>query len=460
MTGAEAEKCRRCLELFWKDLLEPVGRSERRHWGAVYIRGLLPDGERKSIEPLAARLPEGSDCQVAMRCLVIHNYYQRPGGEDQIFRNEGELLRSAGHEVLEYIRRNDEIRDYRIRDKVTLSLRTVWAWDSACELREILRKEKPNLAHFHNTFPLISPAAYYACEEAGVPVVQTLHNYRLYCPTATFLRAGRPCEECVSHSLLRSIRYRCYRGSRPATTAVAAMLKFHRLRQTWTMKVNAYICLSEFQRKKLVTAGLPAERTFVKPNFVSPDPGMRTPTSQCGTAVFVGRLSAEKGLITLMNAWDKLDRDACLRIIGDGPLRPELEQQKRERSLRNVCLDGHLSRLDVVAALKSARFLLFPSECYENFPMAIAEAFACGVPVIGSRLGAIAEIVEDGRTGLHFTAGDPEDLAAKVEWARTHPQEMEAMGRNARAEYEAKYTAERNYGMLMEIYQHVMRARD
>jgi glycosyltransferase involved in cell wall biosynthesis len=395
-----------------------------------------------------------------MKCLLVHNYYQQPGGEDQVFRNEKELLHSAGHEVVEYVRRNDDIRDYGIGERATLALRTAWAWDTVGDLREILAKEKPQVAHFHNTFPLISPAAYYACAEAHVRVVQTLHNYRLFCPAATFLRNKHVCEECVEHSLLRSIRYGCYRDSRPATAAVAAMLKFHRIRHTSMTKVNAYICLSEFQRKKLVAAGLAAERVFVKPNFVSPDPGLRAPTSQCDVAVVVGRLSDEKGLPTLLKAWAMVNGSARLRIIGDGPLLPELELQKRQLGLRNVCFEGNRSRPEVISALMCARFLLFSSECYENFPMAIAEAFACGLPVIASRLGVMAEIVEDGRTGLHFTAGDAEDLAAKVAWAWTHPAEIEEMGRAARREYETKYAPERNYQMLMGIYQQVLSVRN
>jgi glycosyltransferase involved in cell wall biosynthesis len=231
------------------------------------------------------------------------------------------------------------------------------------------------------------------------------------------------------------------------------MLKFHRLGQTWATKVDAYICLGEFQRSKLVAAGLPSERAFVKPNFVSPDPGMRTPTSQPETAIFVGRLSPEKGLFTLLRAWEKVSRDIRLRIIGDGDLRADLEQWKSKRGLGHVFLEGHQPRPDVVAAMKTARFLLFPSELYECFPITILEAFASGLPVVASRLGAMAEIVDDGRTGLHFTPGDAEDLAAKVEWAWNHPEEMEVMGRNARAEYEAKYTAERNYRILLRIYE-------
>lgn len=395
-----------------------------------------------------------------MKILLAHNRYQSPGGEDEVFTRESELLRSKGHEVVEYVRCNDEIRDYHVWQKATLGFRTVWAWDSVQELSGILGKEKPDVVHFHNTFPLISPAAYYACRKAGAPVVQTLHNYRMYCPGALFLRNGRPCEECVSHNLFRSVRYGCYRDSRTTTASVAAALKFHRLAGTWTGKVDAYICLTEFQRQKLVVAGLPSDRVFVKPNFVARDPGSRTPTRGVQAAVFAGRLSPEKGLITLLRAWAKTSCFKPLRVIGDGPLLHQLECQRDQDAMTHVSFDGYQPHANVICALKSAPFMLFPSEWYETFGLTIVEAFACGVPVIASRLGVMEEIVEDGRTGLHFAAGDAEDLAAKVEWAWSHPQEMQEMGRNARVEYEMKYTAEKNYECLMQIYQGVLHTQN
>ncbi len=392
-----------------------------------------------------------------MKILLVHNYYQQPGGEDSVFHAEKEMLLQAGHDVVTYTRHNDEIARYSLTQRMLLPIETIWAQHSCREIEQLIEKEQPEVAHFHNTFPLISPAAYHVCKRMGVPVVQTLHNFRILCPAATFFREGNVCEECIDHTLLRSVRYGCYRGSRLATTTVAAMLKVHRIRQTWMAKVDAYICLSEFQRKKLAAAGLPIERTFVKQNFVSPDPRVHALASQRESAVFVGRLSSEKGLFTLFRAWGKLKQNTSLRILGDGPLRFELEQWKRNCNLTHVCLEGHRPHADVVAALRSARFLLFPSEWYETFGLIAIEAFACSTPVIASGQGAMAEIVDDGRTGLHFKPGNAVDLASKVEWAWTHPAEMEAMGRAARSEYEAKYTAEHNHEMLMEIYQHICR---
>jgi glycosyltransferase involved in cell wall biosynthesis len=326
----------------------------------------------------------------------------------------------------------------------------VWAGDTRREFARLLRQEKPQLVHIHNTFVVASPSVYSACREAGVPVVQTLHNYRLLCPAATFFRAGRVCTECVDHSLWRGVRYGCYRESRAATATVALMLEAHRRKGTWVHGVDRYVALTNFARGVFIRRGLPADKISVKPNFVYPDPGARRSAGEY--ALFVGRLSPEKGVRMLVSAWERLRRGIPLLIVGDGPLRAELEARVIRHHLSNVSFAGHLRRDQVLAAMKEARFVIVPSECYETFSAAICEAFSCGAPVICPRLGAMEELVRHGCTGLHFDRGDSEDLAAKVEWAWVHPVEMDLMGREARNEYAAKYTSERNYEMLMEIY--------
>jgi len=401
-----------------------------------------------------------------LNLLFAHNLYQQPGGEDGVMRAERELLARAGHRVVEYVRDNDEIAPYGLWQKATLGLRTVWAWDSYREIKALLEREKPDLAHFHNIFPLISPAAYYACREAGVPVVQTLHNYRLLCPAATLQNDGRVCEDCLGRSPWRGVWRGCYRGSRTATAATALMLSVHRWLGTWSKMVDCYIALTEFSRVKFIEGGLPAQKIVVKPNFVHPDPmafnhqsSIANHKSPQGSALFIGRLSPEKGVRTLLAAWERLGDVIPLQIVGDGPLRSELETDAVRRGLASVSFMGRMTLDQTLATMKKARFLVFPSEWYETFGRVAVEAFACGVPVIASRLGAMEEIVEDGRTGLHFTPGDADDLAAKVEWAWTHPDEMQDMGRAARAEYEFKYTAERNYQMLMDVYERVLGSR-
>jgi glycosyltransferase involved in cell wall biosynthesis len=392
-----------------------------------------------------------------MRVLIVHNAYQQPGGEDAVVAAEKALLLRAGNEVSEYLRHNSEIKSGGTWSNLALGFQTVWSSAARNELYRLLRNCRPDIAHFHNTFPLISPAAYYACRDLGVPVVQTLHNYRLFCPAATFFRDGQVCEACLEKNRWQGVRHACYRQSRSASATVVAMLSFHHRYGTWSKLVDCYIALSGFSRAKFIQADLPAAKIVVKPNFVLPDPGVSAQPRDY--AAFVGRLSEEKGLRTLLHAWGQVNPKYPLRVIGDGPLRNDLQSEISRSGLSNVRLDGHLPRGKSLKIMQGARVLILPSNCYENFPMTIAEAYACGTPVIASRLGAMQEIVHDGRTGLHFTPGDADDLAQKVEWAWAHPDDMHRMGRNARAAFEAKYTAEKNYATLRAIYESVINKR-
>lgn len=385
-----------------------------------------------------------------MKVLLVHNEYQQPGGEDIVFRQEARLLSRFGHQVLTYKRSNHEVSEYSGIQRLLLPRRLIWAEDARQEVARILAQVRPDIVHVHNTFTQISPSVYIACRSAGIPVVQTLHNFRLLCPAATFFRNGKVCEECVSHSLWRSVKHGCYRSSRVATAAVAMMLAAHRSLRTWTDNIDAYIALTEFARQKYIHAGFPVDRIHIKPNFVDPDPGQGN--AKGDYALFVGRLSEEKGLQTLLSAWSYIKMPIRLFIVGDGPLRPELEEYAAAYGLSSVSFLGRLKHEETREAIKRARFLILPSECYENFPMTIVEAFASGTPVICSRLGAMREIVEAGRTGLHFAANNSEDLAEKVSWAWIRDREMRAMGKEARREYETKYTAEKNYSRMMDIY--------
>jgi glycosyltransferase involved in cell wall biosynthesis len=392
-----------------------------------------------------------------MVILLIHNFYQRPGGEDARVRQERELLASHGHQIVEYTRQSNEITLKGLGSRIRLGAGALWSKRTHRELSSLLAREKPDVAHVHNTVPLISPAAYYACQEAGVPVIQTLHNFRLFCTRGDFLREGHICEECLEHTLFRGVWHRCYQDSVSATAAVALMLASQRALGTWKERIDCFIACTEFARRKFIEGGLSAEKIVVKPCFVHPDPGPRTGSGD--TALFVGRLSPEKGLRTLIAAWGHLSGRVPLRIAGDGPLRTELEVEIKERGLVDVEMLGYLSGARILAEMKRARFLVFPSEWYEGLPLTITEAFACGVPVVASRIGSMIELVHDGRTGVHFTPGDPEDLAAKVEWAWMGPEAMEEMGLNARAEFEEKYLADQNYRTLMQINERVIQSR-
>ncbi|MGP0018970.1 MAG: glycosyltransferase family 4 protein [Candidatus Sulfotelmatobacter sp.] len=385
-----------------------------------------------------------------MNILIVHNSYQQPGGEDVVVAQETKLLERNGHRVSIYERSNDELDDLSFRQRFGLVTRLVSASDSKLDVRSLLRDLKPSLVHVHNTFAMVSPSVYEACEEEDVPVVQTLHNYRLLCPAATFYRNAAPCEECVTHSLLRSVRYGCYRESRMMSGAIALMLKTHRLRQTWNRQIHAYIAISRFVKDKFVQAGFPASKIFVKPNFVDPDPGKRS--SSGDYVLFLGRLSPEKGLLTLLEAWERLPSTVPLVIAGDGPMRNRIEVEVARKRLHRVHLAGQLRHDEKYDAMKKAAFLVVPSVWYEPFGLVVAEAFACGTPVLGAFVGSIQEMLDDQVTGLHFPPGDPDALAKKVAWAWGHLPELAAMGKAARRVYEDRYTAGANYQLLMNIY--------
>lgn len=382
-----------------------------------------------------------------MRVLVAHNKYQQAGGEDQVFATETALLEANGHRVFRYSVHNKQLAGMNPLDSAGVA---VWNHSSYRELRCLIRKEKPEVIHFHNTFPLISPAGYYAARAEGVPVVQSLHNYRLVCPNALFFRQGRVCEDCQGKLVpWPGVLHACYRGSRPTSGAVAAMLSTHRLLGTWTKMVDVYIALTDFAREKFIEDALPAGKIVVKPNFLHPDPGFGRVRENY--ALFVGRLSVEKGLDSLIEAWDRLGDRLPLKILGDGPLANRMSDTSRKT--RGIEWLGQRSREQVLDLMARAQFLVFPTLCYENFPLVVAEAFAVGLPVIASDLGSVSSLVDHGRTGLLFRPGDPRDLANKVQWALTHPAELENMRREARLEFESRYTAAKNYQQLMEIYE-------
>ncbi|HEY6769288.1 MAG TPA: glycosyltransferase [Candidatus Sulfotelmatobacter sp.] len=384
--------------------------------------------------------------------LCVHNRYIQPGGEDQVFESESQLLAENGVRV-EKVEEQTTYPSGLVR-KIEAAVDCVWSRSWHQRFKSILRDRQPDLVHIHNFFSVISPSIYYACREEGVPVVQTLHNYRLLCPAATFYRDGHICEECMQQGPFHAVRYGCYRESKLATAALASMIEVHRAKKTWNEMVDCYIVLTEFARRKMIEGGLPAEKIQVKPNFVLPDPGAKTGPGDY--ALFVGRLVDLKGVGTLLKAWSKLPNSIPLVIAGDGPYREEMVKQIADLKLSNVEYRGRLPRHQTLAAMKGARFLVFPSEWYEGFPVTIAESFACGVPVLCSRLGGMQEIVEDGSTGWHFSPGDAEDLAEKAEWAWLHLEETSAMGFAARAEFEEKYGAERNFQMLSAIYESVL----
>lgn len=384
-----------------------------------------------------------------LRVLVVHNAYQQWGGEDAVVEAEIALLRRNGHTVREYRRHNDEIGAQAAwRTAAT----TLWSRRTADDLDRELAGGDVDIVHCHNTFPLVSPSVYWAAHRAGVPVVQTLHNFRLLCPQAMLLRDERICEACVGHVPWRAAVHACYRGSRAQSSVLAGMLTLHRALGTYRDKIAMYVALSEFGRRKFIDGGIPAGRIRVKPNFV--DLPEKPPAGPRSGFLFVGRLSAEKGLATLVGASQRLP-DTPVQVVGSGPLAesmlnsaPPWMQVLGPRSPDAV--RDHMSR---------ARALVVPSVCYETFGLVVIEAFACGLPVIASRLGALEELVEHGVTGLLSEPGDPAALAQAMAWAEQHPAQMAEMGLRARQAYRERFTASSNYAQLAAIYAEAFESR-
>ncbi len=388
-----------------------------------------------------------------MKILMVHNYYQQPGGEDVVFADEGRLLESHGHQVLRFTRHNDAVP---AMCNWQLLRTTVWNRPVQQELQSLIQEERPDILHCHNLFPLISPSAYYAARAQGIPVVQTLHNYRLLCPSAILLRGGRICEDCVGKFMpWPGVLHACYRNSRKASAAAAAMLAVHRFRRTWTRMVDCYIALTEFARLKFIEGGIPSDRIKVKANFVDPDPSVGEHHGDY--AMFAGRLSPEKGIEVVLAAWSQMAEPVPLKIVGDGPLRDTV-RQACQRDARIEWL-GHKPINELMSLIGNARMFVFPSMWHEPFGRTIVEAFAKGIPVVASHGAAMTELIDDGRTGLLFRMGDAADLVQKVLRLWTSPTDREAMGQAVRREYELKYGAEKNYDMLLAIYREAITAR-
>jgi glycosyltransferase involved in cell wall biosynthesis len=384
-----------------------------------------------------------------LRIVVVHNFYQQSGGEDGCVAAEINMMRAHGHDVVPYTVSNDLVDGM---SPLALASRTIWSGQDYGKLRTLFREAKPHLVHFHNTFPLVSPGAYYAARKEGIPVVQTLHNHRLLCCNAVFFRDGKMCQDCLGSFVpWRGVVRSCYRGSRPASAAVAAMIGTHKAIGTWRNAVDVYIALSEASRTKFIIGGLPPDRVIVKPNFVYPDPGGGAGGG--GYCLFVGRISAEKGILTLLSSWQHRGLPP-LKIVGTGPMAPAVEAAAA--STGNIELLGQCSQSKVYDLLGRAEFLIVPSECFETFGRVVAEAFAKGTPVVAANIGGLSEIVSNGENGVLIEPGDEDALTKQAQSLFANPARLQLMRKRARAAFEQNYTAETNHTRLMSIYDQVL----
>lgn len=390
-----------------------------------------------------------------MRVLILHNRYRQYGGEDAVAEAETELLRSRGVEVLRLDAHNDADPRVELKGALGLALKSHWSNESYRGVREICREFRPDVAHVHNFWLRLTPSVHAACHDAGVPTVQTLHNFRLFCTNAQFQWNGHTCEDCLGHIPWRGVVRRCYRNSLLASAAVARMIVSNRMRGTWMNKVNTFIALSRHSRDLFIAGGIPEERIRIKPNFVPDSARSCVPPSECSDFLFVGRLSKEKGVDTLLSAWPLAGLPAAARllIVGDGPERGALEQQAAQLAVNgSVLFLGRRAPADVLQLMGRARSVVMPSVFYECFPRTLVEAMSAGRPLIASTVGALDELVSS-KIGLQFAPHHADGLAQALQKLYSEPELADSLSDAARAGYLSRYTPDHNFQMLMDIYE-------
>ena len=380
------------------------------------------------------------------KVLIVHNYYQIPGGEDTVAENEKKLLEGHGHEVVLYTRHNSELNSLSRGQKFLLPISTIFNFQTYKEVKRIIKVENIDIVHVHNTLNLVSPSVYYAVFACHVPVVQTVHNFRLLCPGATFFREGHVCEECLSKGLICAVKHKCYRGSRVQTLACVISTWIHRLIGTYK-KLN-YICLTEFNKEKLLQLKkIKNEKVFVKPNFVEEAKEIVPYEKRKNQFIYVGRLEEIKGIDILLEAWKLLGNEAPeLIMCGKGPLEGWTKEYIEKNNLSKVRLLGFVQNTEVRKMIGESKALVLPTQVYEGFPMTIAESYAWGTPVIGSDLGNTGSLIENGISGYKFAPDSPGELADAVNRIMNS---FIALDENV----VGKYSSESNYLKLREIYE-------
>lgn len=334
---------------------------------------------------------------------------------------------------------------------IDLAMKTFWNADIHRELRKTIREFSPDVIHFHNTFPILSPSGYYAAKKENIPVIQTLHNFRLSCLNGLFLRENNICEDCLGKPPWLGIVRKCYRSNFAASSILAGMVIFHRMIRTWQTQIDRFIVLNQFSRKKFIEIGLPAEKLMVKPNFIHAKPTKKS--ANPNYALFIGRLSPEKGIEVLLNAWKKHRSGSNLLIAGSGPL---------ESRVRQACLTDHtiqyigqVPAMEIFPLHENAKFLIFPSICYENQPLVLLESLAAGTPIIASKQGGIPEIIQHEKTGLLFKPGNTDELAHLIDRVLSSKEESMIYSKNARDDFQKRFSPEINYEKLMMVYDSV-----
>ena len=378
-----------------------------------------------------------------MKILQIHNEYKFKGGEETVVENERDLLVKNGCEVFQLIKKNsNEINN--VFDELKVAWNVIYSKKSKKIVLDKIKKNNPDIVHIHNTFPLWSFSVIDACYEMKIPVVMTLHNFRLICAKGVFYRNNQICEICSKSSPLNAIKYGCYQNSIIKSIPVSLMIQRYRKGLNFLKKVSKVIVLTEFSKKKFLEINFPENKIVVKPNFI-PNNFKFNPEIKKNGFLYSSRLSEEKGILDLIIAHKKFNFD--LSVCGDGPLKKELISNK------NIKYLGFLNKNDLTNIMKKSKFLIFPSKCYETFGLTLIEAFALETIVIAPNLGSISSIIKHEKNGILFKPNDIDDLVNKIKWVLSNTNKCEEIKRNAKKEFVEKYSEDANYKMLIKIYE-------
>jgi len=385
-----------------------------------------------------------------LKILHVHNYHINKGGEDEYIRILKETFEKNGHEVTIYSKNNSEINGYNIFKILNALLFPIFSIKSYYEVVEIIRKSKPDIVHVHNVFPLLTPSVYWAFKKHNIPIVQTFHNFRLYCLNGLFLRNnGMICEECQKRSLLCGVIHRCYRKSLIKSLILFLTIYINHKIKTFK-KIDLYIAPSLFVRNKILELGMQECNIIHVPHFTN-NKLRNVNLHYKNYAIFIGRLSTEKGILTLIKAFEGI-LSITLKILGDGPLKDEILEFIKKKKINNIEVLGHIDGHEKEELLYNSKFLIFPSQCYEIFGLSIIESYKCGIPVIASNIGAPKEIVINNVTGLHFKSKDFIDLRNKIEILSNDIPLLNQMRLNAREEAKHKYSDLIGYENISRVY--------
>lgn len=388
-----------------------------------------------------------------MKILIVHNKYIHQGGEDEVVVSEQKMLEHFGHSVRKYERTNTELTEYNLFQRIKFFLCDVyWSEKSYREILAVLSEFKPDIVHVHNTFSMVGIAVYKACRHMKIPIVQTLHNYRFLCPIGVFYRRNQICEDCAVKGRKSAVDHRCWKNSYLLTHLLVNTINNAYEKIKFSDIVNQFIVPTKFSFEKHTHYGWKKDKLSIKTNFLATD--LKPLHHRENYALFVGALQPYKGVEVLLQAFEKLGSNFPLRIIGDGPLKRLVESAQDKIKMEYL---GQKPWHETIGYIQKAKFLILPSTCYEVSPRVIIEAFACGVPVIVSNIGGMAEAVESGKTGFQFAVNNPDDLAEKTRQLFINSDLNQQMGQNARLEYEGKYTVDANYAALMSIYHKVIK---